>query len=231
MNRWKRSTSWAFVGSFILLVGGMILYSGYLGALSSSTQESKALMTHETDQALTASPAQEPKPEAEAKAMMIQNQTAEMTENDQGNVSISSKDQEIPREKNLKNFPSPAHGNPLRSVGNYYSEAFANYLFHAGVDYAEPEGTMIRATHGGKVIFAGADPILGQKVILDCGEGWLVTYGGLDNLRVEVGNTIETQDALGQIGFVTAAENESGQPQLHYEVWYGDEVAQFMKSP
>lgn len=223
MNRRKWSTSWALLGGLFLIVGGMILYSGYLGTLSSASQDIVPMMTNETEPAVTVSSAQE-EPEAGAEALIIQNQSAEMTGN-QGSVSISSNiDQVIPREKNLKDFPCPAHGNPLRSVGNYYSEAFANYLFHAGVDYAEPEGTIIRATHGGKVIFAGADPILGQKVILDCGEGWLVTYGCLDNLRVEVGKTVETQDAIGQISFLTAAESESGQPQLHYEVWHGDEI-------
>lgn len=221
MNRRKGSKSWALVWGFFLLVGGMILYTGYLGALYYSSQESTPMMTNETDQAVSVSTAQAFEPEVGAETLMIQNQIAEMTADDQERVSISST---TDQEKNLKNFSCPVHGNPLRSIGNYYSEAFANYLFHAGVDYAEPEGTMIRATHGGKVIFAGADPILGQKVILDCGEGWLVTYGGLDNLRVEVGKTVETQDALGQIGFFTAAESESGQPQLHYEVWHGDEV-------
>lgn len=223
MNRRKWSTSWALLGGLFLIVGGMILYSGYLGTLSSASQDIVPMMTNETKQAVTVSSAQE-EPEAGAEALMIQNQSAEMTGN-QGSVSISSNiDQVIPREKNLKDFPCPAHGNPLRSVGNYYSEAFANYLFHAGVDYAEPEGTMIRATHGGKVMFAGPDPILGQKVILDCGVGWLVTYGGLDNLRVVVGETVATQDAIGQIGFFAATESESGQPQLHYEVWHGDEI-------
>ncbi|MFZ3131934.1 MAG: M23 family metallopeptidase [Desulfosporosinus sp.] len=164
------------------------------------------MLTTETDQAMSARTAHDP--EAGGTALIMQTQTGEMTADDQAS----------------KNFPCPVHGRLLRNVGNYYSEAFDNYLFHAGVDYAEPEGTMIRATHGGKVIFSGADPILGQKVTLDCGEGWLVTYGSLDNLRVQVGETVEIQDALGQVGFYSAAESESDQPQLHYEVWHGDEV-------
>jgi len=207
MNRWKGSTSWALVWGFFLLVGGMILYTGYLGTLYFSSQERTPMITNETDQAVSARTANDP--EAGGTALI---------------TNSSKKDQEIPGEQNLKDFPCPVHGSPLRSVGNYYSEAFDNYLFHAGMDYAEPEGTMIRATHGGKVIFSGADPILGQKVTLDCGEGWLVTYGGLVNLRVQVGKTVEPQDALGQVGLFTAAESESDQPQLHYEVWHGDEV-------
>lgn len=223
MKRWKWSTSWALVWGFFLLVGGIILYTGYLSTLYLSSQERTPMITNETDQAVSAPTAHDP--EAGGTALIMQTQTGEMTADDQASVSNSSKNnQEIPREQNLKDFSCPVHGSPLRSVGNYYSEAFDNYLFHAGMDYAEPEGTVIRATHGGKVIFSGADPILGQKVTLDCGEGWLVTYGSLVNLRVQVGKTVETQDALGQVGLFTAAESESDQPQLHYEVWHGDEV-------
>jgi len=160
----------------------------------------------------------------EGSARIMQTQTGKSTKEDQSGVSDSSKKDQVIVKQTLQDFPCPVKGIPLRSVGNYYCEAFDNYLFHAGTDYAEPEGTMIRATHGGKVIYSGADPILGQKVTLDCGEGWIVTYGGLANLRVEVGKTVEIQDALGQVGIFATAKSESDQPQLHYEVWHGNEV-------
>lgn len=124
----------------------------------------------------------------------------------------------------LKDFPSPVGGNPIRNVGNYYSEDFGKYLFHAGQDYDISEGTVIRATCGGKVVFAGLDPILGQKVTLDCGDGWLITYGGLCNLRVQEGEVVETQRALGQVGFYPGLEGESNPTQLHYEVWHNGRV-------
>jgi murein DD-endopeptidase MepM/ murein hydrolase activator NlpD len=206
MNCWKGSTSRAMIWGFFLILGGMILYSGYRSTLYFSSQERTPMITNQTDQAVSALTAHNPK--AGGTALTMQTQTKEMTADDHAS----------------KDFPCPVHGSLLRNVGNYYSEAFDNYLFHAGMDYAEPEGTMIRATHGGKVIFSGADPILGQKVTLDCGEGWLVTYGSLVNLRVQVGETVEIEDALGQVGFYSAAESESDQPQLHYEVWHGDEV-------
>ncbi|HBP64294.1 MAG TPA: M23 family peptidase [Desulfosporosinus sp.] len=207
MKRWKGSKIWPLIGGFFLLVGGILLYTGYLSPLKNAAQaKTPVITTHETVQAVTANPASDP--EADVTALKTQTQTAEITGGDQTN----------------KDFPSPVQGSPLRWVGNYYSEAFDSYLFHAGTDYAEPEGTMIRTTHGGKVIFSGEDPILGEKVTLDCGQGWLVTYGGLVNLRVQVGQIVETQAALGQVGLFKAGKSESNQPQLHYEVWHGDEV-------
>lgn len=226
MNRWKVSKSWVLVWGFYLLVGGMIIYSGYFATLYLSSQERTSRITSETGQSVSALTADDPL--SEETVLIMQTQIGEMTADDQASVSHSSPiNQEIAEEKSLEDFPSPVQGSSLRSVGNYYSEAFDSYLFHAGVDYAEPEGTMIRATHEGKVIFSGVDPILGHKVTLDCGGGWLVTYGGLANLRVQVGDTVETQDALGQVGLFKASESESNQPQLHYEVWHGDAVQRF----
>jgi len=207
MKRWKGSPSWLLICGFFLLSGGVIFYTGYLRPINDASQENKPVIsTNETVQAVTANPAANSV--ADVTALKTQAQTAAKAEVDQ-----TSKD-----------FPSPVQGSPLRWVGNYHSEAFDSYLFHAGTDYGEPEGTVIRASHGGKVIFSGEDPILGEKVTIDCGQEWLVTYGGLVSLRVEVGQTVETGGALGQIGLFKAGESESDQPQLHYEVWHGDEV-------
>lgn len=222
MKRWRGSTSWTLVWGFLLLVGGMIFYTSYLGPIYLSSREKTSLITNETKAVLARN---EHDPEAGGTASTMQNQTGEETADDQLSLSNNAKrDQAIPRKQNLTDFPCPVNGSILRGVGNYYSEAFDSYFFHAGIDYAEAEGTMIRATHGGKVIFSGADPILGQKVTLDCGGGWLVTYGGLVNLQVQIGEIVETQDTLGQVGLFAVGETESDQPQVHYEVWHGDEM-------
>ena len=207
MKRWKGYISWPLICGFFLLVGVIIFYTGYFRPLSNASQENTPVITTpETVQVVTPNPADDQ--EVGVTALKTQTQTGDIAEEVQ-----TSKD-----------FPCPVQGSPLRWPGNYYAGAFDSYLFHAGTDYAEPEGTVIRATHGGKVIFSGEDPILGHKVTLDCGQGWLVTYGGLVNLQVQVGQTIETQAALGQVGLFKAGESESDQPQLHYEVWHGDEV-------
>lgn len=212
MNCWKGSKSWVLVWVASLLVGGLILYKGYQSSLFVFTQERAPKITNQTAQAVSAGTAQDAGDE-EAAQLLLGEQKLVLKQADSSEKPL-----------NIKDFPSPVQGTLLRCVGNYYSEAFGNYLFHAGMDYAEPEGTMIRATHGGKVVSIGLDPILGQKVILDCGEGWLVTYGGLDNLRVQDGETVVTRGALGQVGLFPGTEGKIDQPQLHYEVWHGNEV-------
>lgn len=143
-------------------------------------------------------------------------------------IGETNQEQEKSAEQNSKlsvqDFPSPVQVEPIRGLGNYFSENLNAYLFHAGRDFPLSEGAVIRATHGGKVTFAGADPILGQKVEIDCGENWHVVYGGLDNLRVQQGEVIKNNAILGQIGYYSGADGINDRTQLHYEVWNADQA-------
>lgn len=121
-------------------------------------------------------------------------------------------------------FKSPVQGEVLRAAGDYYSSTLQAYVYHAGVDYAEPEGVVIRAGHGGKVVYAGKDVLLGERVTLDCGDGWQVTYGGLQHLIVKDGQSVSQGQAIGQVAFDSGNEGQ-GRPQLHYEVWHNGEPA------
>ena len=213
MNRWKWDKSWILVWGSSLLVGGLILYNGHQSILYESSQE-KAQATKTVQTVSAKIPASVPLPKSSIEGQKISEEQ-----------QSSLKKADFPAKKlTIKDFHSPVQGELFRDVGNYYSEVLDNYLFHAGIDYAEPEGAIIRATQGGKVVFAGKDLILGQKVTLDCGEGWLVTYGGLDNLNINSGDTIETGEKIGQVGFYSGAEGSSNRPRLHYEVWHGNEV-------
>lgn len=152
-------------------------------------------------------------------------QSAEQSGGDKENPVRTEADDSLP--ETVQSFPSPVKETPTRGIGNYYSETLRAYLYHAGKDYAMPEGSVIRATHGGKVIYAGEDLMLGQKVCLDCGQGWQVVYGGLDNLRVKTGDVVQKNDVLGQVGYDPGTDGENSRSQLHYEVWNGDQAADF----
>lgn len=219
MNKWKGSKSWVLVWFASFLMGGLILYKGYQSSLTVFTPERATKITNQTAQVVsrTTQDAQDNQVTVSKSSIKVQE-----IQEEQGLLLEQSNLSEKPL--NIKDFPSPVQGKILRCIGNYYLETSGDYLYHTGVDYAEPEGTMIRATHGGKVVSLGIHPLLGQKVTLDCGEGWLVTYGGLDNLRVQDGETVVTQGALGQVGFFPGTEGQSNQSQLHYEVWHGDEI-------
>lgn len=153
------------------------------------------------------------------------NQSTGQTGGDEGDQGRTEADDSLPL--TVQDLPSPVNSTPIRGIGTYYSETLRAYLYHAGKDYAMPEGAVIRATHGGTVTYAGEDLILGQKVILDCGQDWQVVYGGLDNLRVKTGDVVQKNDVLGQIGYDPGTDGDNSRSQLHYEVWHGDQIVDF----
>ncbi|GAB6153332.1 hypothetical protein JCM17380_20820 [Desulfosporosinus burensis] len=228
LNSGKFSTSGVLVWSFFILIGSLIVYIGYRSTLSESVQN-RSPITNEGAQAVSVNTVLDTRTGGANEILHTQTEdrsksTKEDQETQQELMIVLGKNNLNEKILELSDFQCPVYGSPLRRIGNYYSESLGNYLFHAGVDYAVSEGTVIRATQGGKVTFSGSDPLLGQKVTLDCGEGWLVTFGGLDNLRVKVGETVEAQEALGQVGLYPGAEGVSDQPQLHYELWHGNEI-------
>jgi septal ring factor EnvC (AmiA/AmiB activator) len=87
--------------------------------------------------------------------------------------------------------------------------------FHPGVDIAIPEGTNVRATAPGVVIFAGNDPVYGNLVILEHAlTGYSTFYGHNKKLKVKVGDEIKR----GGIIALSGNTGESSAPHLHYEV-------------
>ncbi|KJR46699.1 hypothetical protein UF75_2936 [Desulfosporosinus sp. I2] len=231
MKRGKVSTSWFLAWSFFILMGSLIIYIGYRVTLTESSQNRAQIANEATQTVLVGSERAVGDTRIDGSKIISQLQMKDNSisiKKDQvirdGIMIVLGKDNSMEKHHELKDFPCPVSGNPLRKSGNYYSVSLGSYLFHAGTDYAVAEGAVIRASQGGKVTFSGLDLMLGQKVTLDCGEGWTVTYGGLDNLRVKVGDTIETQEALAQVGIYPGAEGVSDQPQLHYELWHGNEI-------
>ena len=199
-----------------LIIGGLLIFYGY--------SRGGAYFTHTKAPIITGKMAT--KAGSQEQSLMRQapkNQSG--IENVQSVSAVTAAKESRPKEVlSIKDFPSPVQGKILRNEGNYYSDYLDSYIFHAGTDYAEPEGTKIRATHSGKVVSAGPDLFLGQKVTLDCGDGWQTTYGGLENLRVRQGDVVEDHDLLGQVGFFSGADGTNGQSQLHYEIWHENKV-------
>ncbi|MBJ6800127.1 M23 family metallopeptidase [Geomonas propionica] len=85
--------------------------------------------------------------------------------------------------------------------------------FHRGIDIAVPTGTAVRATRGGKVIFAGERRGYGATVIVAHDNGDRTLYGHNSKLNVRSGELVEA-------GAVLAFSGNSGRstgPHVHYE--------------
>ncbi|MDF3001962.1 MAG: family metallopeptidase, partial [Bacillota bacterium] len=85
---------------------------------------------------------------------------------------------------------------------------------HSGIDLAAPIGTKIKASDGGKVIFAGYNGSLGYTVKIDHGGGKVTLYGHCSKLFVKVGDRVYQGQHIANVGNT----GRSTGPHVHFEV-------------
>lgn len=85
---------------------------------------------------------------------------------------------------------------------------------HYGIDIAAPYGTKIRASDGGKVIFAGWDGALGYVVRIDHGQNKVTVYGHCSKLMVKTGDKVYQDQHIANVG----STGRSTGPHVHFEV-------------
>lgn len=85
---------------------------------------------------------------------------------------------------------------------------------HEGIDIAVEEGTPVRVTSGGRVIFAGPRGTYGLAVIVDHGGGVRTLYAHCSRLMVTEGKNVDT----GAIIALSGNTGHSTGPHLHLEV-------------
>ena len=85
---------------------------------------------------------------------------------------------------------------------------------HSGIDFSLVEGTPIRSTWDGTVVYAGwSDAGYGNLIVVQNGD-WRTYYGHLSAFSVSVGQTVDTGTVVGLSGNT----GWSTGPHLHYEV-------------
>lgn len=87
--------------------------------------------------------------------------------------------------------------------------------FHAGLDFAAPQGTPVYATADGIVKLAGnTGDGYGNHVIINHGYGYQTLYGHLFRIKARVGQKVKRGEVIGWVG----STGKSTGPHLHYEV-------------
>ncbi|WP_406672002.1 peptidoglycan DD-metalloendopeptidase family protein [Natronospira sp.] len=89
---------------------------------------------------------------------------------------------------------------------------------HSGVDIAGATGTPIHAPAPGKVIETGHFYFNGKTVFLDHGQGLISMFAHMDEISVETGDTLETDDLVGKVGMTGRVTG----PHLHWSVSLGN---------
>ncbi|MCP3730651.1 peptidoglycan DD-metalloendopeptidase family protein [Sphingomonas sp. MG17] len=88
---------------------------------------------------------------------------------------------------------------------------------HAGIDYAVPVGTIVRAGASGVVVRTGTMRGYGNVVVIDYGDKLEATYGHLSKALVKPGQVVRAGERVA----LTGNTGTSTGPHLHYEVRKG----------
>ena len=89
--------------------------------------------------------------------------------------------------------------------------------FHTGLDIVGGSGTEIFAPAPGVVVFAGPLTVRGNATMIDHGWGVYSGYMHQSEIKVEVGDQVETGQVIGVVGGTGRVEG----PHLHWEIWVG----------
>jgi septal ring factor EnvC (AmiA/AmiB activator) len=101
--------------------------------------------------------------------------------------------------------------------GRVVDPEFQTTTFRSGVDFAARAGTSVHSVAPGIVRFSGWFRGYGRIVIVDHGDAFHSISGHLDEIFVEVGNSVEEGQALGTVG----ETGSLGGPSLYFELRKG----------
>ncbi len=121
-------------------------------------------------------------------------------------------------EKGTKKLPAKAAtGSFVMPLARYTLSSGYGYRwggFHYGVDLAASTGTVIRASDGGTVSFAGWSGGYGYLVILDHGNGVTTKYGHCSKITVSEGQKVAQYQEIARVG----STGQSTGPHCHFEI-------------
>lgn len=123
----------------------------------------------------------------------------------------------------VRYFVSPVNGVPFKNFETdipVYSITMNDYRAHTGVDIGAPIGSAVVSCSGGTVARVWNDPVMGQSITIDHGDGIFTTYMNLSpesdfipvvGSKVSMGQTI---GAVGESALIEIAE----EPHVHLEM-------------
>ena len=108
-------------------------------------------------------------------------------------------------------LPWPVSG---RVIASYGSARDDNRTKWDGVLISASRGQMIKAVHGGRVVYSDWLRGTGWLTIIDHGQGYYSLYGNNQTLLKKVGDTIKTGDVIATAG----SSGDSGQVALYFSI-------------
>ena len=115
------------------------------------------------------------------------------------------------------NIPSLA---PIEGfISKRMESAFSNVdNLHGGIDIVASEGTPIRATSSGVVVFSGWTYEMGNLIVLYHGDDYITHYGHNQQNIISRLDIVKKGDVIGYVGNTGISSGAH----LHFEIWKGD---------
>ena len=108
-------------------------------------------------------------------------------------------------------FAWPLAGNVRRG----FAQRGRSANFHEGLDIPASDGTAVRASAAGRVLFAGEEPRqFGKLVVVDHGGGMQSAYAFLSRITVKEGDAVSQGERVGLSGHSGQARGS----ELHFEI-------------
>ncbi|MFZ3085276.1 MAG: peptidoglycan DD-metalloendopeptidase family protein, partial [Candidatus Hydromicrobium sp.] len=111
-------------------------------------------------------------------------------------------------------FALPVAARITSGFGNRAHPLFGGNRFHSGVDFAAPNGTIVKAADGGEVVQAGYFGGYGYSVMLYHGGGFATWYAHLSSINVSMGQFVQRGQVIGLVGSTGWTTGSH----LHFEV-------------
>ena len=84
-----------------------------------------------------------------------------------------------------------------------YFPTLEQYKYNPAIVISATQGENIAAAADGRVTSVGYDPVIGNTVDMDLGNGYELTYGQLDNIIVSEGSYVSVGDTIGTVASPT----------------------------
>ncbi|MBI4473506.1 MAG: peptidoglycan DD-metalloendopeptidase family protein [Acidobacteria bacterium] len=108
----------------------------------------------------------------------------------------------------------PVDGVITSEVGWRQDPINGDHRYHSGIDIAAPEGTVVQAVAGGRVIESGAKGGYGNTVVIETDDGRKMLYAHNNQNFVRVGDRVNRGEAIAEVGSTGRATG----PHVHFEV-------------
>lgn len=114
----------------------------------------------------------------------------------------------------------PITGNviiPYSMDTTVYFETLSEYKCSPAMVIEAKEGDEVKAVYKGKVAEVSSNEEIGNYLVLDLGNGYMVTYGQLQDVDVALGDIVEMGASVGTIAAPSRYYTEEG-PNLYFKV-------------